>query len=58
MVEVAEKFIPYEKLSPKERRKLDAKNRRTWEGIDPRTRVVPNGKAYTRKVKHKNRVEI
>ena len=48
-----DKFIPYEKLSRKERRKLDAKGRRTWEGLNPRTRVVPNGKAYTRKVKHK-----
>lgn len=51
---MAEKFIPYEKLSRKERRKLDAKRRSTWAGLNPRTRVVPNGKIYTRKVKHKN----
>lgn len=53
---MAEKFIPYEKLSPKERRRLDAKRRRTWEGQDPRTRVVPSGKAYSRKVKHKEKL--
>lgn len=53
---MAEKFIPYEKLSRKERRKIDAKSRRTWEGIDPRTRVVPNGKAYTRKTKHREKL--
>ncbi|MBP1535622.1 MAG: hypothetical protein J6I46_12335 [Ruminococcus sp.] len=52
---MAERFIPYEKLSPKERRKIDAKRRRSWDGLSPVTRAVPNGKAYSRKVKHKNR---
>ena len=48
-----EKFIPYEKMSYRERRKQDAKRRRTWGGFDPRTRVKKNGKAYNRADKHK-----
>ncbi len=54
---MAERFIPYEKMSKKQRRSVDAKRRNLW-GTDPCTRVVPNGKAYTRKVKHKNREVI
>ncbi len=42
------KFIPYEKLSKKERRKLDAAKRGSWGGLDPVTRVPPNPKAYKR----------
>lgn len=48
-----EKFIPYEKMSAKERRKLDAKQRRSWDGFDPATRVRPSGKVYKRSDKHK-----
>lgn len=48
-----EKFIPYEKLSKKERRKLDAEKRRGWNGLSPVTRVVPDSsKAYKRKPKY------
>ena len=43
-----EKFIPYEKLSKKEKRKLDAARRGTWGGLDPVTRVPRNPKAYKR----------
>ncbi|MBQ8967497.1 hypothetical protein [Ruminococcus sp.] len=53
---MTEKFIPYEKMSKKQRRELDAKARNLW-GADPRTRVVPNGKAYKRKPKHKAELE-
>ncbi|MCR5021888.1 hypothetical protein [Ruminococcus sp.] len=49
-----EKFIPYEKMSAKERRKIDNKRRGTWGGMVPVTRTVPSGKTYTRKIKHKN----
>ena len=52
-----EKFIPYDKLSAKERRKIDSKRRRTWGGITPVTRTVPSAKLYSRKQKHKNREE-
>ena len=43
-----EKFIPYEKLSKKEKRKLDAAKRGSWGGLDPVTRVPPNPRAYKR----------
>lgn len=44
-----EKFIPYEKLSKKEKRKLDAAKRGTWGEINPVTRKPQNSKAYNRK---------
>lgn len=44
-----EKFIPYEKLSKKERRKLDAARRATWGPISPVTRKPKNSRAYDRK---------
>lgn len=43
-----EKFIPYEKLSKKKKRELDARRRGTWT-INPVTRKPPNPKAYNRK---------
>ena len=44
-----EKFIPYEKLSKKEKRKIDAARRTTWGAFDPTTRKPQNSKAYNRK---------
>ncbi|MBR3473557.1 MAG: hypothetical protein IKH34_00655 [Oscillospiraceae bacterium] len=44
-----EKFIPYEKLSKKQKRKLDAARRNTWGGLSPVTRRPENPKAYKRK---------
>lgn len=43
-----EKYIPYEKLSKKEKRKLDASRRSTWGPIRPITRKPQNSKAYNR----------
>ena len=43
-----EKFIPYEKLSKKERRKRDAMMRGTWGPLNPVTRKSKNPKAYDR----------
>ena len=43
------KFIPYEKLSKKEKRKLDLAKRQTWGAFDPVTRKPQNSKAYNRK---------
>lgn len=43
-----EKFIPYEKLSKKKKKELNAKRRKTWD-ISPVTRRPPNPKAYNRK---------
>lgn len=43
-----EKFIPYEKLSKKERRKQDAIKRNTWGAFNPITRKSENSRAYNR----------
>lgn len=43
-----EKFIPYEKLSKKEKRKLDNAKRQTWGELNPVTRKPTNSKAYNR----------
>jgi hypothetical protein len=43
-----EKFIPYEKLSKKKKRELDAARRGSWYGINPVTRKPENSRAYNR----------
>lgn len=43
-----EKYIPYEKLSKKQKRQLDAQKRGSWGGINPVTRKPKNSKAYNR----------
>ena len=43
-----EKFIPYEKLSKKEKRKMDLAKRQTWAELNPVTRKPENSKAYNR----------
>ena len=47
-----EKFIPYEKLSKKKQRELNAVRRGTWT-INPVTRKTANPKAYNRKTARK-----
>ena len=44
-----EKFIPYNKLSKKEKRKQDQSKRQTWGAISPVTRKPENSNAYNRK---------
>ena len=44
-----EKMIPAAKLSKKKRRELAAKQRGSWGGLSPVTRVPPNPRAYNRK---------
>ena len=44
-----EKFIPYEKLSKKEKRKINQARRQTWGELNPVTRKPVNSKAYNRK---------
>ena len=44
-----EKFIPYGKLSKKEKRKMDLAKRQTWGELNPVTRKPVNSKAYSRK---------
>ena len=43
-----EKFIPYEKLSKKEKRKLNQAKRQTWGNLNPVTRSPMSSKAYNR----------
>ena len=43
-----EKFIPYEKLSKKKKRELDAGRRTVW-AVSPVTRRSENPKAYNRR---------
>lgn len=44
-----EKFISYEKLSKKEKRKLDRAKRGTWGELNPTTRKPENSRAYNRR---------
>jgi len=44
-----EKFIPYEKLSKEEKRKIDQSRRQTWSKLNPVTRKPENSNAYSRK---------
>ena len=44
-----EKFIPYEELSKKEKRKRDAMMRNTWGPLNPVTRKSENPRAYNRR---------
>ena len=44
-----EKFIPCEKLSKKEKRKMDLAKRQTWGELNPVTRKPENSKAYNRR---------
>lgn len=44
-----EKFIPYEKLSKKEKQKRDAQRRNTWGMLNPVTRKPENSRAYNRR---------
>ena len=50
------KHIPYEKLSKKEKRKLDAAKRNTWGSLNPVTRKPTNSRAYKRTQNWKNEI--
>lgn len=43
-----EKFVPYGKLSKKEKKRLDAQRRGSWNGVNPVTRKSENPGAYVR----------
>ena len=43
-----DRYIPYEKLSKKKKRELNAKRRGTWGSLNPVTRKPDNPKAYNR----------
>jgi hypothetical protein len=42
------KFISYDKLSKKEKRKVDVAKRTTWGDFNPATRTPKNSRAYDR----------
>ena len=42
------KFIPYEKLSKKQQKAVNAAKRKSWDGVNPVTRVSVSEKAYNR----------
>ena len=44
-----EKFVPFEKLSKKAKRKLNRMKRSTWGALSPATRKPVNPKAYNRR---------
>ena len=44
-----DKFIPYEKLSKKEKRKIDQARRQTWGELNPVTRKPISSKVYNKK---------
>lgn len=44
-----EKYVSYEKLSKKEKRRVNARRRKTWNGASPVTRRTKNEKKYNRK---------
>ena len=44
-----EKFIPYEKMSKKQRKAVDARRRGSWNGLNPVTRKPASPKVYNRK---------
>ncbi len=52
-----EKYVPYEKLSKKKKKELNAKRRKTWGAISPVTRKPQNPKAYNRKKTRKRDLE-
>ena len=43
-----EKFIPYEKLSKKEKHRMDLAKRQIWGELNPVIRKPENSKAYNR----------
>jgi hypothetical protein len=47
------KFVPYEKLSKKEKKALDRKKRGGWGEINPVMRVVESKKRYRRNRRNK-----
>ena len=43
------KFVPYEKLSKKEKKKRDSAQRNTWGELNPVTRKPEYSRAYNRR---------
>lgn len=43
-----DKFISISKQTKKQQKEYYSKHRNTWNGLNPVTRTVPNGKGYNR----------
>ena len=41
-----DKFVSYDKMSKKEKKKIDSSKRGNWNGVDPATKVVDSDKVY------------
>lgn len=50
---MSDKFISYDKLSKKDKKKIDLMSRRGWGNVRPVTRIENSSKKYSRKQKHK-----
>jgi len=50
------KFVPYEKLSKKQKREIDSRARATWGAMSPVTRKPERSNVYNRK-KHRRWTE-
>lgn len=44
-----DRFVPYAKLSKKQRKAVNEKRRGSWEGVTPVTKIKPSAKLYNRK---------
>ena len=53
-----ENFIPWEKPSKNEKRKLDQARWQTWGGLKPATRKPINSKAYNRRKPQNRKREL
>lgn len=47
------KFIPYDKMSKKQQKEYNKKQRLDWGMVHPSTKTMKSKKDYTRKKKHK-----
>lgn len=45
---MADKFVPLEKMSKKNRREFYSKQRKDWNGLNPVTRTADKPKKYSR----------
>ena len=57
MAELRNRFIPLEKQSKKAQRKHFAKQRGSWNGVNPASKVILSGKVYNRKKRREEYAE-
>lgn len=46
-------YVPFEKLSKKEQKRINAEKRGSWGGVNPVTRATKDKTKYNRKQKYK-----